>query len=125
MKKSIPDEWTQMCQNTFNLVKKNLAESFIHKHPDTEKPYTLFMDASNYAWACVLMQAHVHIIEGKERTILCPIIYKSSLFRGSQLNWAALTKHVYALYMPVKKLSFYLDDADITLRSEHLPLKRF
>ena len=27
--------------------------------------------------------------------------------------------------MSVKKISFYLDDADITLRSDHLPLKRF
>ena len=27
--------------------------------------------------------------------------------------------------MCVKKLSFYLDDADITLRSDHLLLKRF
>ena len=27
--------------------------------------------------------------------------------------------------MSVKKLSFYLDDADITLRNDHLPLKRF
>ena len=27
--------------------------------------------------------------------------------------------------MSVKKLSFYLDDADITLRSDQLPVKRF
>ena len=31
----------------------------------------------------------------------------------------------YTIYMSVKKLSFYLDDADITLRSDHLSLKRF
>ena len=64
------------------------------------------------------MQAYDHIIEGKERT------YVSGLFRGSQLNWAALTKEAYAIYMSVKKLSFYLDNADITLRSNHLPLKK-
>ena len=27
--------------------------------------------------------------------------------------------------MSVKKLSFYLDDGDITLRTDHLPFKRF
>ena len=27
--------------------------------------------------------------------------------------------------MSVKKLSYYLQDADITLRSDHLPLKKF
>ena len=71
------------------------------------------------------MQAHDYIIEGKERTILHPITYVSGLFRGSQLNWDTLTKEAYAIYMSVKKLSFYLDDADITLRSDHLPLKIF
>ena len=49
----------------------------------------------------------------------------SGLFQGSQLNWTALTKDAYAIYISIKKLSFYLDEADITLRSDHLPLKRF
>ena len=49
----------------------------------------------------------------------------SSLFRGSQMNWACLTKEVYAIYMSIKKLAYYLEDADITLRSDHLPLKKF
>ena len=44
------------------------------------------------------------------------ITYVSGLFKGSQLNWAALTKEAYATYMSIKKL---------TLRSDHLPLKTF
>ena len=28
-------------------------------------------------------------------------------------------------YMSIKKLAYYLEDADITLRSDHLPLKKF
>ena len=53
------------------------------------------------------------------------ITYVSSLFKGSQLNWVALTKEDYAIYMSIKKLTYYLEDAEITLRSDHLPLKRF
>ena len=49
----------------------------------------------------------------------------SGLFRGSQMNWASLTKEAYAIYMSIKKLSYYLEDADITLRSDHLPLRKF
>ena len=41
------------------------------------------------------------------------------------MNWACLTKEAYAIYMSIKKLAFYLEDADITLRSDHLPLKKF
>ena len=35
------------------------------------------------------------------------------LFRGSQLNWDALTKNVCVIYMSIKKLSLYLDDSHI------------
>ena len=41
------------------------------------------------------------------------------------MNWACLTKEAYAIYMLIKKLAYYLEDADITLRSDHLPLKKF
>ena len=54
-----------------------------------------------------------------------PITYVSGLFRGSQLNWATLTKEAYAIHMSVKKLSFYIDTAKITVKSDHLPLKKF
>ena len=36
-----------------DLLKKYLVVSPILKDPDPEKPYTLFTDASKYAWACV------------------------------------------------------------------------
>ena len=49
----------------------------------------------------------------------------SGLFHGSQMNWACLTKEAYAIYMSIKKLVYYLEDADITLRSDHLPLRKF
>ena len=54
-----------------------------------------------------------------------PVAYVSGLFRGSQLNWAALKKEAFAIYMSVKKLSFYLTDADVLLKSDYLPLKKF
>ena len=41
------------------------------------------------------------------------------------MNWTCLTKEAYAIYMSIKKLAYYLEDADITLRSDHLPLKKF
>ena len=94
-------------------------------YPDPNLPYVLFTDASKYAWACVLTQEKTHTFEEKETRILHPITYMNGLFRGSQINWACLTKEAYAIYMSIKKLTYYLEDADITLRSDHLPLKKF
>ena len=87
------------------------------RYPNPEARYVLYTDASKYAYAGVLTQT----MDGTDH----PIAYVSGLFRGSQLNWAALTKEAYAIYMSVKKLSFYLDSARITVRSDHLPLKKF
>ena len=36
-----------------------------------------------------------------------------------------MKKEAYAIYLSAKKLAFYITDADITLRSDHLPLKKF
>ena len=49
----------------------------------------------------------------------------SGLFHGSQMNWACITKEAYAIYISIKKLAYYLEDAAITLRSDHLSLKKF
>ena len=49
----------------------------------------------------------------------------SGLFKGPQLNWAALTKEAYAIYMFARKLDYYLREAETTIRSDHLPLKTF
>ena len=118
-------EWTQICQESFELLKTSLMSEPILTYPDPNLPYVLFTDASKYAWACVLTQEKTHVIDDKEIQILHPNTYMSGLFRGSQMNWACLMKEAYAIYMSIKKVAYYLEDADITLRSDHLPLKKF
>ena len=109
--------WSTECDKCFHMLKNYLQEAPILRYPDPTADYILYTDAFKYAYAGVLTQS----IDGTDH----PVAYTSGLFRGSQLNWAALTKEAYAIYMSVKKLSFYLDSAQITLRSDHLPLKKF
>ena len=109
--------WSTECDKCFHMLKDFLQEALILRYPDPAADYILYTDASKYAYAGVLTQS----IDGTDH----PVAYTSGLFRGSQLNWAALTKEAYAIYMSVKKLSFYLDSAQITLRSDHLLLKKF
>ena len=124
-KLDVPYEWTTRCQEAFEFLKQMLLKEPILKYPDPSKPYTLFTDASKFAWACVLTQEYEHEFDGKKRKILHPITYMSGLFKGSQINWATLTKEAYAIYVSVKKLDHYIQDAEVTLRSDHLPLKSF
>ena len=105
------------CAKCFHMLKDYLQEALILIYPDPTADYIMYTDASKYAYTGVLTQS----IDRTDHSIA----YNSGLFRGSQLNWAALTKEAYAIYMSVKKLSFYLDSVQITLRSDHLPLKKF
>ena len=112
----------------FSWTYKFLLEIYrtlLYWYADTSKPYTLYTDASKYGWAGVLTQPHITTIDGKSTTTDHPVAFVSGLFRGSQLNWAALTKEAFAIYMSIKKLSFYLTDAQILLRSDHKPLEKF
>ena len=116
-RKNAEFNWTPECEKCFNMLKDYLQEAPIFRYPDPEARYVLYTDASKYAYAGMLTQT----VDGTDH----PVAYVSGLFRGSQLNWAALTKEAYAIYMSVRKLSFYLDSARITVRSDHLPLKKF
>ena len=124
-RKNVAFEWTPVCQESFEMLKTSLMTEPILTYPDPSLPYVLFTDASKYAWACVLTQEKTHVMDEKEVKILHPITYMSGLFRGSQMNWTCLTKEAYAIYRSIKKLTYYLEDADITLRSDHLPLRKF
>ena len=84
--------------------------------------YILYMDASGIGWSGVLTQEH---LDKKGKAKNYPICYISGQFRGSQLNWATLTKEAYAIYMSVRRLSFYIMDVEVTIGSDHLPLKKF
>ena len=123
--------WTKECEAVFQMLKDALCDPPILKYPDPNRKYILFTDASKYGWAGVLTQPYEEVDSSTSSTkeqskiVHHPIAYVSGLFRGSQLNWAALTKEAYAIYLSVRKLSFYLTSADVLIRSDHLPLKKF
>ena len=59
-------EWTPQCQFSFEMLKDALMSAPILRYPDTEKPYTIFTDASKYGWAGVLTQEHTSVINEKK-----------------------------------------------------------
>ena len=115
-------EWNEQCQKSFDHLRELLMQYPILRYPDPKRGYTVFTDASGIGWSGVLTQDYP---DEKGRTKAHPICYVSGQFRGSQLNWAALTKEAYAIYMSIRRLVFYLSDADVTIKCDHLPLKKF
>ena len=115
-------EWTDQCAKAFKHLCELLLVYPILRYPNPTQGYILYTDASRIGWSGVLTQEH---LDEKGKAKNHPICYVSGQFRGSQLNWAALTKEAYAIYMSVRTLSFYITDAEVTIRSDHLPLKKF
>ena len=115
-------EWTDQCAKAFSQLRKLLMEYPILRYPNPTQGYILYTDASGIGWSGVLTQEH---LDKKCKAKNHPICYVSGQFRGSQLNWAVLTKEAYVIYMSVWRLSFYVMDAEVTIRSDHLPLKKF
>ena len=99
-------QWCTKCKFAFQSLKNALCTKLILKFSDPQKPFT---DASKYVWTGVLIQPYTKEAEGKVVTTHHPVTYVSGLFRGSQLNWAVLTKEVYAINIcPSKNLAFTL-----------------
>ena len=115
-------EWTDQCAKAFNHLSELLMEYPILRYPNPTQGYILYTDARRIGWLGVFTQEHR---DKKSKAKNHPICYISGQFRGSQLNGAALTKEAYAIYMSVRRLSFYVTDAEVTIRSDHLPLKKF
>ena len=99
-------QWSKKCEFVFESLKNALCTKPILKFPDPQKSHVLFTDAIKYALAGVLTQPYTEEIKGKVVTTHHPVTYVSGLFRGSQLNWAVLTKKAYAIYMSIKKLPY-------------------
>ena len=74
-KKDVEFKWMPECENCFQILKEFLQQAPILKYPDPQANYTLYTDASKYAYAGVLTQHS----NGTDH----PITYVSGLFRNT------------------------------------------
>ena len=96
-RQNVEFEWMEKCQKSFDNLRELLIKDPILWYPDPNKDYTLFTDTSKFGYTGILMQEY----EEDSVTKYHPVCYVSELFRGSQLNWAALTKEAYTIYVAV------------------------
>ena len=67
-----PFEWSDKCQASFELLKEALIKEPILRFPNPNKPYTLYTDASKYAWSCVLTQQYTHDMDNRQIVVNHP-----------------------------------------------------
>src|SRR6266498_590719 len=85
--KSVPFEWIAARQKAFKMIKAKLAMALIATHPDFNKSFNLYMDASGGGVGVVL---HQKGDDGRERIITCT----SKTYNKHERNTLLLNRNV-------------------------------
>ena len=110
-KKNVKFTWCDEQQNAFQLIKNALTSKPLLVFPDSDKPFIIQVDASNYGIGAVLMQNHG---QGEQ-----PIAYMSQKLNKQQQNWNATEKECYAVISSIQKWNHFVTGRDFTIRTDH------
>jgi len=118
-RKGKPDKvlWGQTEQTAFDQMKASLAHAASTPLAvmDFSKPYNVYVDASDYAAACVITQ---DIGDQVDR----PVAFASVKLSPTQRNWSTVEKEAFASIWALKKYHRWLFRSKITVYSDHNPL---
>lgn len=116
LKKNKKFEWNTKCDNSFELVKKNLISDSILVHFNPKLPLRLACDASQDGIGAVL--SHI-MTDGSDR----PITFISRVYSKAEQGYSMIHKEALAIYWSVQKLYQYLIGTKFELLSDHKPLQ--
>ncbi|GFW07866.1 retrovirus-related Pol polyprotein from transposon 297 [Trichonephila clavipes] len=103
-------------QQAFQTLKQCLITPPILRQVDPKKPFIIRTDASSYALGAVLLQGESPIDEQ-------PVEYASRLLSSAEKNYSTTEREALAIVWALNKFRGYIEGAEITVASDHQPLK--
>ena len=101
----------------FETLKTRLTtEPVVLRHPDFEKEFYIFCDASDYGVGCVLSQLQD---DGAEKVVA----YASRHLNEAERKYPAIEREGLAVIFGIRKFRHYLLDNPFTIISDHRPLQ--
>jgi hypothetical protein len=94
-------DWTDQCQKAFEEIRDNMLKEPILSMPDSELPWIVETDASDYALGATASQMHA---DGR----LHPVAYFSKKLHGPELNYQIHDKELMAIIEAFKEWRVYL-----------------
>ena len=88
-RKNVPFNWGSDQQSAFDKLNELITSASILRNPDSNKPFIVETDASNFAVGAILSQE----FDGQ----LYPIAYISTSLTNSQLNYPIFDKELLAI----------------------------
>jgi hypothetical protein len=113
--KNRPFEWTDRQQRAFDELKKHMVSAPILGHPDLNKPFTLYTDASYLGLGAILGQKDE---QGRERVIE----YASRTLNKHELNYAPTELECLGVVWAVNKFAKYLCIQKFDVYTDHQAL---
>ena len=110
-----PFNWTNECENAFIKLKTILYETTTLAHPDYNKEFILFSDASNIGLGGCLAQAD-------ENGTLKPLSYFSKTLSKTQQRYSTTKREGLALVSCLKHFQFILLGYPTIVCTDHRPL---
>ena len=114
-RKHVTFEWTDLCEEAFQNLKKALTSASVLMYPDRHKTFTLDTDASLTAIGACLSQLDEN---GDER----PIAYASKTLSRSQQNMCTTMRELLAIVVFIRHFHHYLYGKFFTVRTDHASL---
>ncbi len=117
LKEDGPAVWGQAQQEAFDIIKNKLATEPIRAHPDFNKSFKLYIDASDTGLGAVLAQDDE---EGRERVIA----YEARRLSAPERNYPTIEKECLAVVWAIQKFKQYLGGwIPFTVYTDHAALK--
>ncbi|GFX73260.1 retrovirus-related Pol polyprotein from transposon 17.6 [Trichonephila clavipes] len=115
-KKSTAWKWSEIEQQAFQTLKQCLNTPPILRQVDPKKHFIIRTDASSYVLGAVLLQ-------GESPTDEQPVEYASRLMSSAEKNYSTTEREALAVVWALNKFRGYIEGAEITVASDHQPLK--
>ena len=108
--------WTTQCSESFQAIKNALVHATVMRHPDLNKPFHIYTDASDFAFGAVLTQEH----DGE----ICPVAWAGRRMTRSEENYFTLEKELGAIIFAHRQWRCYLENnRPVFIHSDHNPLR--
>ena len=116
LKKDEPFNWTDQCQNAFDVLKTALTTAPILAYPNFHKQFILSTDASNTAISFILSQLDN---ENRERVIY----YGGRGLRPRERLYGITEKETLAVLVGIRAYRVYLANTKFVVRTDHSAIK--
>lgn len=110
-------QWKEEQQAAFEILAGAICSTPILTFPDYEKPFHIFVDASQVAQGAALMQ----LADGT-RSNYQPIAYMSRTYSTAQRKWPAVQGELNGIIMALRYFKHYIYGNPVIIHTDHKPL---